>query len=96
MAILTDDNSHWLEYDGFTVTIDGIKHLIRARSGRAIYPYPHNDIHVTAEQVDKTTKSYQDVKRYLGDDWLLDVFQIEGCQDIENQCKAQLAQQGVK
>lgn len=92
---LTDNNSHWLEYDGFIVTIDGIKHRIRARSSRAIYPYPHDSLSVTAEEIDKTRQGYQDVKHHLGDDWLLDVFQIEGQADIEQQCKAQLAAKEV-
>lgn len=95
MTILTNENSHWLEYDGFIVTIDGIKHRIRAHSSHAIYPYAHESLSVTAEEVDKTRKGYQDVKRHLGDDWLLDVFEIEGKADIERQCKTQLAAKGV-
>jgi hypothetical protein len=65
--------SDWLEHNGKTVLIDGIKHVIEVSTIRAIYPYRHTSISVYARPVNRKSKFYQDTKAKLGDDWSTDV-----------------------
>jgi hypothetical protein len=65
--------TNWLEHDGKTVTIDGIKHKIKVSTFEAIYPYKHAAITVYATPVNRYSKYYREIKKELRDDWSTDV-----------------------
>ena len=72
----------WLEKNGAIVSINGHEHILKISSFQAIYPYPHQTLHVNAEPIDKTTDYYLEVKRQLKDDWYTDVLG-----SIETECE---------
>lgn len=63
----------WLDANGKTVKIDGIKHVLEVSTHRAIYPYREDVISVYAEPINKNSEYYLKTKRELGDDWSTDV-----------------------
>jgi hypothetical protein len=62
-----------LANNGRTITLDGIKHVLRVSVHHAIYPYAHDVLSVYAEPKDKTTEYYHKTKRELGNDWRIDL-----------------------
>lgn len=88
MARNAEFYKHWLEHDGKTVTIDGIKHVLRVNCYEVIYPYRHQVISVYAEVKNKNTKYYRDLRREYGDDWSTDV--LESDELLTNQILQQL------
>jgi len=64
---------YWLKHDGKTVKIDGILHVLKVSTYKAIFPSAHQVITVHAEVKDKSTKYYQDIRAELHDDWSTDI-----------------------
>lgn len=58
--------SEWLQYDGFTVTVDGKRRRIITR-------VVGDWITVEAEMLNKRDPEYVEIRRKLGDDWVTDV-----------------------
>ena len=76
----------WLEHDGKICIVDGLKCRVKVVTGKAIYPYPHSTIEVSAVPVSKQSKKYKKIKDQLGDDWSTDLLESfeTGC-DVLNQ-----------
>lgn len=68
-------NHKWLQANGKKVTVAGKEYIIRVEAHKAIYPYEHYVISVTADPVDKSDEEYLHIKRMLGDDWATDVLE---------------------
>lgn len=67
----------WLEFDGLQVVVDDVLYTLHVSCYEAIYPYPESRVSVMAEPVNKHTVYYQTAKRYLGDDWSIDVLESD-------------------
>jgi hypothetical protein len=80
--------SHWAEHDGKTVVINGAMHRIRVNTIHAVYPCNNYQISVFAEPINKRSAHYLMTKEELGDDWSLDVLEldVEQMTEIEEQC----------
>ena len=79
MAIATVVGFDWMAQTGKVVTLDGIKHVLRVESYRAIYPYVRDVLKVWATPVNRRSRYYQDVRARLGDDWSTDVLESDVC-----------------
>lgn len=77
MVVLNEQNESWIQYNGKSVYIDGIKHIIKVSTYKAIYPYKHIALHVDAIPADKNTKYYRTLKAKLGDDFSVDLLQSD-------------------
>jgi len=83
MRPLTPYNEFWLDHNGRTVVLQGVEYLIKAS---CLLSYP-TQIRVTAEYTDKSLPSYRRIKRELGDDWDIDLLQV----DVERATEFRLA-----
>ena len=82
MAVLTQNNEHWLQHHNKVVLIDGLKYKLDISTHKAIYPYEHTVLSVYANPVSKNSKHYREVRAVLRDDWSTDILES----DIEVQC----------
>ena len=75
MAHFLETNTEWLDHHNKTVTIDNLAYTVKVSTRRAIYPYEHNAISVTAECKNKDSRYYRAIRAQLGDDWVTDVLE---------------------
>ena len=67
---------NWLDYDGQTVSIDGLKCVLKVRTQNSVYPRKQVTISVDADPVNKKSKKYLAIRSQLGDDWSTDVLSL--------------------
>lgn len=78
-----DLNDVWLNHNGKIVMLRGIKHVLRVSTHRAVFPYRHIAISVSAEPLNKNTKYFQKGVKELKDQWSIDVLSS----DFDFQCE---------
>jgi hypothetical protein len=80
----------WLEWNGSHVRIEGMLCMLRVEQRRAIYPYPHDVLDVSAvpTMVAKRSEAYLRIKDDLRDDW---DFSVLATPELESEVREQLA-----
>jgi hypothetical protein len=81
----------WLEWNGAAVTIEGMWCRLRVTQRRAIYPYVHTVLDVSAVPTASARRSeaYLRVKAELRDDW---DYAVIATPELESKIREQLAQ----
>ncbi|MHC4301009.1 MAG: hypothetical protein ACYS7Y_27355 [Planctomycetota bacterium] len=69
----------WEKHDGQVVTVGGLRCNLRVRTHRAVYPYVHTVLNVSAVPTvaARRTVAYRTIRAELRDDWDTDVLESD-------------------